>query len=69
MLALPNHGGIYPELFKAYITQFNWGYRDGYPEAPIVQHSFLYTLFLLGSFGDAERPQRFYEDRFVSFSA
>ena len=66
MLALKNNGGIYLELFKAYTTQFNWGYRDGYPEAPIVQHSFLYTLFLLGSFGDVERPQRFYEDRFLA---
>jgi hypothetical protein len=66
MLALEDHGGIYFELFKAYATQFNWGFRDGYPEAPIVQHAFLYTLFLLGSFGAAERPQRFYEDGFLA---
>ena len=66
MLALKNNGGVYLELFKAYTTQFNWGYRDGYPEAPIVQHSFLYTLFLLGTFGDVERPQRFYEDKFLA---
>jgi hypothetical protein len=66
MLAMENNGSIYLELFKAYATQFNWGYRDRYPEAPIVQHSFLYTLFLLGSFGDVERPQRFYEDKFLA---
>jgi len=66
MLALKDNGGIYLELFKAYTTQFNWSYRDRYPEAPIVQHSFLYTLFLLGSFGEIERPQRFYEDRFLA---
>lgn len=66
MLAQKNNGGIYLALFKAYATQFNWAYRDGYPEAPIVQHSFLYTLFLLGLFGEIERPQRFYEDKFLS---
>jgi len=66
MLALKNNGAVYLALFKAYTTQFNWAYRDGYAEAPIVQHSFLYTLFLLGSFGDVERPQCFYEDRFLA---
>ncbi|MDX2427575.1 MAG: hypothetical protein QNK22_02700, partial [Xanthomonadales bacterium] len=39
MLAQKNNGGIYLALFKAYTTQFNWSYRDRYPEAPIVQHS------------------------------
>jgi len=66
MLAMKDSGGIYLELFKAYTTQFNWSCRDRYPEAPIVQHAFLYTLFLLGLFGEVERPQRFYEDKFLS---
>jgi hypothetical protein len=22
---------VYPKLFRAYIEQFNWAYRDGYP--------------------------------------
>jgi hypothetical protein len=66
MLDLGGYGDIYLELFKAYTTKFNWGYRDGYPEAVIVQQSFLYTLFLLDSFGDTQRPQQFYEDRFLA---
>ncbi len=52
MLAAQDIGSIYLELFKAYTTKFNWGYRDGYPEAGIIQHSFLYTLYLLASFGE-----------------
>ena len=66
MLALGDYGNIYLELFKAYTTEFNWGFRDGYPEAGIVQHSFLFTLFLLASFGTIQRPQQFYEDRFLA---
>jgi len=66
LLARQNEGGIYLELFKAYTTQFNWAYRDGYPEADIVQHAFLFTLFLLASYGEERRPQRFYEDRFLT---
>ncbi len=65
MLARRDHGGLYLELFKSYVTQFNWAYRDRYSEADIVQHSFLYTLFLLTSFGEGERPQQFYEDKFL----
>ena len=66
MLVSEAYGKIYLELFKAYTTKFNWGYRDGYPEAGIVQHSFLYTLFLLVSFGNTQQPQQFYEDKFLA---
>ena len=66
MLSRQDHGGIYFELFKAYTTRFNWAYRDMYPEAEIVQPSFLYTLFLLASLGDQQRHQQFYEDRFLT---
>lgn len=66
MLALQDNGRLYFELFKAYTTKFNWGYRDGYPEAEIVQFSFLYSLFLLASFGETQRPQQFYEDKFLT---
>lgn len=59
-------GSLYFELFKTYTTKFNWGYRDAYPEAEIVQQSFLYTLYLLTSFGDVQRSQRFYEDKFLA---
>jgi hypothetical protein len=59
-------GSLYFELFKTYTIKFNWGYRDAHPEAEIVQHSFLYTLYLLTSFGDVQRSQRFYEDKFLA---
>ena len=61
MLAVQDIGSIYLELFKAYATRFNWAFRDGYTEAEIVQHSFLYTLYLLARFGASWQPQHFYE--------
>ncbi len=66
MLAGEDYDNLYFELFKAYSTKFNWGYRDGYPEAEIVQLSFLYTLFLLLKYGDVQRSQKFYEDKFLT---
>jgi hypothetical protein len=56
---------IYPKLFKAYIEQFNWAYRDGYPELRFMQSAFLFTLYLLTRYGDTWRAQVFYEDAFL----
>lgn len=66
MLEREDSGGLYFELFKAYTTKFDWAYRDGYLQAELVQHSFLYTLFLLASFGAEHRSQQFYEDKFLT---
>ncbi len=56
---------IYLKLFRAYVEQFNWAYRDGYPELRFMQSAFLFTLYLLTHYGDAWRPQVFYEDAFL----
>ncbi len=39
--------GLYPIIFKTFCDKFNWAYWDGYDEAPFLQQSFLYTLYLL----------------------
>jgi hypothetical protein len=56
---------IYPKLFRAYIKQFNWACRDGYPELRFIQSAFLFTLYLLIRYGDISRSQVFYEDAFL----
>lgn len=56
---------IYPRLFRAYVEQFNWAYRDGYPELRFLQSAFLFTLYLLMRYGDISRSQVFYEDAFL----
>jgi len=57
-------GNTFHKLLKAYTRKFNWGFNDRYPELPIVQNSFLYTLFVLKKHGDIFRPGSFYEDLF-----
>ena len=56
---------IYPYLFKTYVEKFNWGYRDNFAEMEFIQHSFLFTLYLLYIYGDIERPQSFYSDAYI----
>ncbi len=65
LLAGDSMAAIYPRLFRAYVEQFNWAYRDGYPELRFMQSAFLFTLYLLTRYGDAWRPQVIYEDAFL----
>ncbi len=61
------HGmrALYPALLKACARRFNWGYSDGYPEYPIIQHAFAFSLYLLSRYGGTPRPRKFYEDAFL----
>jgi hypothetical protein len=61
---LAKHGlpGVYPRMLQACASKYNWGYQDLYPELPLIQHSFLFTLYLLHRFGDKCRLNSFYED-------
>lgn len=58
-------GAVYPDLFIAYVQQFNWAYLYGYQEIFFIQQAFLFSLFLLEKYGDTFRPQTFYEDIFL----
>lgn len=65
VLAKVGLAGVYPRLLRAFVTRFNWGYRDMYDELPLIQHTFLFTLYLLHHFGDQWRKTAFYEDAFL----
>ncbi len=65
MLAGEGMAAIYPQLLRTYIEQFNWGYRDGYPELHFIQSAFLFTLYMLMRYGDTWQPHKFYEDCFL----
>ncbi|GMQ81554.1 MAG: hypothetical protein BMS9Abin05_0986 [Rhodothermia bacterium] len=58
-------GAAYPKILRVYAQKYNWAYRDGFDELPFLQHSFLFTLFLLSRYGHEWRPSRFYEDQFL----
>lgn len=56
---------IYPRLFRTYVEQFDWSYRDGYPEIRFIQSAFVFRFYLLAYYGDTCRPHEFYEDSFL----
>lgn len=65
ILADEGQAGIYPRLFKAYVNEYNWGYRDRMAEVPFIQQSFLFSLYLLSKYGDDWKSNTFYEDCFL----
>lgn len=65
LLAEQEMAGIYPRLFRAFVSEYNWGYADRWQEIPMVQHSFLFTLHLLNKYGAEWRSNSFYEDCFL----
>ncbi len=65
LLAEQGLSGIYPQLFRAFAREYNWGYQDRYPDFPIIQQSFLFTLYLLQRFGAEWQTSAFYSDNFL----
>jgi len=57
---------VYRGLFKAFITELDWGFGDRYPEdLSLIQYFWAFSLYLLHKFGDDWRPAKFYEDAFL----
>lgn len=65
ILAKMGLAGIYPRLSRAFATRYHWGYRDMYDELLLIQHAFLFTLYLLHHYGDQWHKAAFYEDAFL----
>ena len=65
LMAEQGMAGIYPRLFRAFVTEYNWGYGDRMQEIPMVQHAFLFTFYLLNKHGAEWQSSRFYEDSFL----
>ena len=60
-----NKPRLFNVLFKSYTTTFNWSYRDGYPDAEIIQRGWLFSLYCLSIFGEKWRPCSFYGETFL----
>ncbi|HEX7004323.1 MAG TPA: SEC-C metal-binding domain-containing protein [Trueperaceae bacterium] len=64
-LAESGYREIYPLLLRSYATEFNWAYRDNYPDGlDLIQQSFAFTLYLLARRGSSARSNGDYESWF-----
>ena len=65
-LAAQGKDALYRFLFIFYCDRFNWAYRDYEEELPIIQDSFLFTLYMLQRFGGKYLPFSFYQKKFIT---
>lgn len=56
---------LYLKLFLNYITKYNWGYADMYPESWIIQGGFGFTIFLVQKYGNEPRDANFYAEKYL----
>lgn len=56
---------LYLHLFMNYITKYNWGYADGYPESWIIQGGFGFTIYLVQKYGNEPREVNFYAEKYL----
>jgi hypothetical protein len=57
---------IYKRLFLAYVTRFNWGYEDLYPEAGSIQAGSGFSIYLVSKYGDEPAEIGLYADKFAA---
>ena len=57
---------IFFELFiSTFADKFNWSYNDGYPEKPVGQIGWTFTIFLLGKYGNQFHSDSFYAEKYL----
>jgi hypothetical protein len=56
---------LFTETLSTYTDKFNWSSNDGYPQSPIGQLGWGFTICLLEKFGQGERTIEFYAEKYL----
>ena len=65
LLETNNRLQIFRKIFQTFTDKFLWSYNDAYPEQPIGQLGWAYTLIMLDKFGDQSQTIDFYADKYL----
>lgn len=58
--------GLYADLFKVVMSEFNWGWMDRHPGLEDIQAVGPYALWLLANDGSEWRPLSFYQEKMLN---
>lgn len=56
---------LFRQFFQAFTDKFLWSYNDGYPEQPIGQLGWAFSVIMLDKFGDQPQTIDFYADKYL----
>ncbi len=64
-LKLENRQKFFELFIKTFADKFNWGFHDGYPQKPIGQIGWTFTIYLLSKYGEKFQSESFYAEKYV----
>ena len=65
LLETNNRLQIFKQFFKAFTDKFLWSFNDGYPEQPIGQLGWAFSIIMLDKYGDQPQTVDFYADKYL----
>lgn len=65
LLKPDNRQLLFIKFLQNFTDKFSWGFNDGYPEQPIGQFAWMFSVFMLDKYGDRERKIGFYADKYL----
>lgn len=66
LLETNNRLQIFKQFFQAFTGKFLWSFNDGYPEQPIGQLGWAFSVIMLDKFGEQPQKVDFYADKYLS---
>jgi len=57
---------LFETVFFTFARKFNWAYNDGYPDFPLCQSAFGFSLYLVAKLGARETHKDFYAHKFLT---
>jgi len=60
-----DRNSLFHKTFETFTQQFYWGYFDGYQGQQTGQFGFAFSLLLLSKYGNTEREDRFYSEKYL----
>lgn len=66
IMAQNDRSGLFHLFFKAYTSEFNWGYNDSYTPFPFSQLGWAYSIYLLSMFGEKKEITDFYAEKYLT---
>jgi len=65
LLDTNNRLQIFRQFFQTFTDKFLWSFNDGYPEQPIGQLGWAFSVIMLDRFGDQPQTVDFYADKYL----
>lgn len=65
LLETNNRLQLFRQFFQAFTNKFLWSFNDGYPEQPIGQLGWAFSVIMLDKFGDQPQTVDFYADKYL----